>query len=238
MAGHSKWAQIKHKKAGSDSRRGALFSKLSRMIGVAAREGPDPRMNARLRQTIERAREAGMPKENIERAIARAGGGDGSPALDKRTYEAYGPGGSAFLIQAVSDNPNRTSSEVKKILADFGGKLAAAGSVEWMFERRIAAELIAADRPTEETELILIDAGAEETAVIQNRLRAIVPPEAWEKFERALSQRGLTPTVTEHTWVATNTAALGPEDRVQAAALGAALMASDDVTGLWTNISP
>src|SRR3989338_8890104 len=137
MAGHSRWAQVKHKKAGADARRGARFSKLARLITVATREGgPEPSANARLRSAMEHARGAGVPKENIARAVARAAGGGDGAALVEREYEAYGPGKSAFLIRAVTDNPNRTTAEVKTILAPCGGKLAALGSVAWIFERR------------------------------------------------------------------------------------------------------
>lgn len=238
MAGHSRWAQVKHKKAGADAKRGALFSKLGRMISATAREGGEnPNANPKLRSAVEQARGAGMPGDTIERAIARARGAAEGEALMGREYEAYGPGGSAFLIQAVTDNANRTTNEVKNILAEFGGKLARAGSVAWLFQRRMVAEFPApAAGETEAMELALIDAGAEDIRKDSQRCRALVAPEKLESFQRAIAERGLTPTATRFAAVAKNTVAPDPADRSRAAALQAALDDHPDVTAVWTNI--
>lgn len=135
MAGHSKWAQIKHKKASTDAKRGKLFSKLARAITIAAREkGADPHSNATLASAIEQARAFNMPSDNIERAIAKATGA-GEEALSAVMYEAYGPGGVALLILGITDNNNRTSNEIKHLLKDHGGKWAESGSVLWAFDR-------------------------------------------------------------------------------------------------------
>ncbi len=239
MSGHSRWAQVKHKKAGADAKRGALFSKLGRMISVAAREGGEsPEANPRLRSAIEQARGAGMPRENIERAIARARGAAEGASLVTREYEAYGPGASAFLIQAVTDNANRTTNEVKNILAEFGGKLARAGSVAWLFERRVVAEFAAPARGEAETvELALIDAGAEDIQRDEGCCRALVSPEKLESFQRAIAKRGLTPTAIRFAAVAKDAVAPAPEDRRRARALHAALDDHPDVTAVWTNVA-
>lgn len=135
MSGHSKWSQIKHKKAITDVRRGKLFSKVSKMISVAAGVGGgDPEMNPKLRLAIDKARSVNMPKGNIERAIKR-GTGEGGGALEEVKYEAYGPAGIALIIEGITDNKNRTLSEIKHTLASHGGKLAEKGSVKWSFER-------------------------------------------------------------------------------------------------------
>lgn len=135
MAGHSKWAQIKHKKASTDARRAQLFSKLARVISVAAREkGGDPTANPTLASAIEKARSYNMPNENIERAIQK-GAGSSDSSLEEFTYEAYGPGGVAIMITGITDNNNRTSQEVKHILKDSQGKWAEPGSVRWAFEK-------------------------------------------------------------------------------------------------------
>lgn len=138
MAGHSKWAQIKHKKASTDARRGKLFSKLARAITIAAREkGGDPSTNATLASAIEQARALNMPSDNIERAIAKATGA-GEAELTEVRYEAYGPGGVAMLIVGITDNNNRTSNEIKHLLKDHGGKWAEAGSVLWAFDKTVS----------------------------------------------------------------------------------------------------
>ena len=136
MSGHSKWSQIKHKKGATDEKRGLLFSKLLRAISVAARENPDPAWNPRLRTTIEKARAANVPHENIERAIKRSSATD---ALDEIALEAYGPEKSAFIIVAVTDNRNRTIAEVRHLLEASGAKNAGEGSVRWSFEHAAGA---------------------------------------------------------------------------------------------------
>jgi len=136
MSGHSKWSQIKHKKAVTDIRRGKIFSKLTRMINVAARAGGgSPQKNPKLRLAIDKARAVNMPKDNIERAIRR-GTGEGVKELQEVGYEAYGPAGIALIIEGITDNKNRTLSEIKHTLSSYGGKLAKTGSVEWSFERK------------------------------------------------------------------------------------------------------
>lgn len=136
MSGHSRWAQIKHKKAASDAKKGKLFSKLSRLLTLAAREaGPDPKTNSKLAAAMEEARRANLPKENIERAIKKAGEKEGAE-LKEVVYEAYGPGGSAVIITAVTDNPNRTTNEIKRILAEHDAKLGEMGSAQWAFEKK------------------------------------------------------------------------------------------------------
>jgi YebC/PmpR family DNA-binding regulatory protein len=136
MSGHSKWAQIKHKKGAADAKRGQLFSKLSRMITIVAKElGGDPTTNTKLAQAIDEAKAENMPKENIERAIKKATEKDAAN-LKEVLYESYGPGGSALLISAVTDNPNRTTNEVKHLLSEHGGKLGEQGSAMWAFEKK------------------------------------------------------------------------------------------------------
>ena len=135
MSGHSRWAQIKHKKASSDAEKGKIFSRLSKMLTLAAKEkGPKPKTNSKLTSLIEEARKENMPKENIERAIKKAGEKE-SAALKEVVYEAFGPGGSALIITAVTDNSNRITNEIKHILSEHGGKLGVEGSAMWAFDR-------------------------------------------------------------------------------------------------------
>lgn len=135
MSGHSKWSQIKHKKAATDAKKGQIYGKVARMITIAAREkGPDPNTNPALRVAIEKARNENMPSDNIERAIKRAAGKD-TESLAEVMFEAYGPGGAAILISGITDNVNRTSQEVKHILAENGAKLAGQGSAKFLFQK-------------------------------------------------------------------------------------------------------
>ena len=136
MSGHSHWASIKHKKQFTDARKGKIFSKMAKMIAVAARKGGDPEMNPALRLAIERARSANMPNDNIERAIKRGTGEDKAGRLEEITYEAYGPNGTPLIIETITDNKNRTLAEIRHVLSNFGSKLAEAGSVKYLFDKK------------------------------------------------------------------------------------------------------
>jgi len=137
MSGHSHWSTIKHKKGATDAKRGKVFSKISRLISVAAKEkGGDPESNPRLRVAISKAQQSNMPKDKIEHAIKRGTGQLAGAQIEEVTYEAYGPAGIALIIEGITDNKNRTLPEIKNILSKFGGKLAEAGSVKYMFERQ------------------------------------------------------------------------------------------------------
>src|ERR671914_480032 len=166
MAGHSKWAQIKHKKKVTDARRGALFTKLTRAIQVAAREGGgDPAGNPALALAIQKAKDASMPKDNIERAIAKGTGADAdAESFESVLYEGYGPSGVAVLVEALTDNRNRTGSEVRHIFTKAGGNLGEPGSVAWVFEKK--GELVVdSSRYSEDDLMPAIDAGAEDVSV-------------------------------------------------------------------------
>ena len=143
MSGHSKWSTIKRQKGAADAKKGAVFAKLSKKISVATKEGNsgDPALNFRLRVEIDKARALSMPNDNIERAIKKGLGQDGSAALEEVVYEAYGPGGSAFLIEAITDNTNRTVQQIKLILTKHGGSLGTKGSVSWQFAKNPEGEL-------------------------------------------------------------------------------------------------
>ena len=237
MSGHSRWTQIKHKKAGSDAKRGALFSKIGRMIAVAAASGgPDPRANAKLRSAVDQARGAGMSKDVIERAIARASGEGGSARGQEVEYEAYGPGASAWLIAGITDSPNRTTTELKRILTESGGRLAEARNVGWMFDRRVAYEFSAQERGADAAELALIDAGAEDTAVREDRVTALVPLAAAPAFLATVASRGFSPETSAMIYVPKSPITLLPQDLALAHALASNLEDHPDVTEVWTNI--
>lgn len=236
MAGHSRWAQVKHRKAGADARKSARFSKFSRLLTSAAREGgSDPETNQKLRAAIEQARAIGLPKENIERAVARARG-PAAEALLTREYEAYGPGGIAYLIQVVTDNSNRTAAELKSILTAHDGKFAPSGSVAWMFQRQAAILLPPPNSDARENVILaLIDAGAIDVEETADGLLVHSAPEHVEAITSAAENIGL-PAISIHTVIAPKTPArVNASLRAGARSLAEALEDHPDVTVVWTN---
>src|SRR5215204_3210306 len=192
MAGHSKWSSIKHQKGAKDAKRGALFTKLARAIQVAAKEGGgDPEGNAALANAIQKAKDASMPKDNIERAIAKGTGSDAdADAFEGVVYEGYGPGGVAFLVEALTDNRNRTGSEVRHIFAKAGGSLGEPGSVAWQFEKK-GVILVDGDRFSEDDLMPAIDAGAEDVTPEDDVLKVVTEPTALSAVRGALEGAGV-----------------------------------------------
>jgi len=186
MSGHSKWASIKHKKAATDAKRGQLFTKLARAIAIAAREGGgDPDANFTLAAAIEKARSYSMPKDNIQRAIDRGTGeGDGG-AIERVVYEGYGPGGAAVLVDALTDNRNRTSAEVRHAFDKAGGSLGEPGSVAWQFEKK-GVILVDGERYSEDDLIAAIDAGAEDVALDGDVLKVTAEPASLSAVRAAL----------------------------------------------------
>ena len=205
MAGHSKWAQIKRKKGATDAKRGNLFTKLARAIQVAAREGGgDPAGNAALANAIQTAKEARMPKDNIERAIAKGTGTDSSAEqIEEVVYEGYGPGGVAILVEALTDNRNRTGSEVRHAFTKAGGSLGEPGSVAWNFEKK-GLVLVDADRYSEDDLMPAIDAGAEDVAIDDDVYEVIAEPSDLTAVREALEQAGVEINASELTMRASN----------------------------------
>jgi YebC/PmpR family DNA-binding regulatory protein len=192
MAGHSKWASIKHKKAVVDQRRGAHFTKLARAIQVAAREGGgDPDSNAALALAVQKAKDASMPKDNIERAIAKGtGAGTDADAIETVVYEGYGPGGVAILVEALTDNRNRTGSEVRHTFSKAGGNLGEPGSVAWQFEKK-GTVVVDADRYSEDDLMPAIEAGAEDIAGDEGVWEIVAEPGDLTAVREALEEAGV-----------------------------------------------
>lgn len=186
MSGHSKWAQIKRQKAVVDKKKGQIFSKLTREITIAAKSGGDPDMNFKLRLVLDRAKAAGMPKDNIERAIKRGTGEGQEGQLEEVTYEGYGPFGTAFLVEAATDNKNRTSSNIKHIFEKHGGHLGAQGSVAWQFATRGQILVERDDADLSDLELKAIDAGAEDVRESPEGLEVYTLPLDLNKIKQAL----------------------------------------------------
>lgn len=237
MGGHSHWSQIKRQKGASDAKRGAAFTKLSREITVAAREGGgDPGMNPRLRLAIEKARENNMPADTIKRAIERGtGAGEGAAALQEITFEGYGPGGVAILIQTVTDNRNRTVSELRTTLSRGGGNLGESGSVAWQFESRGMITIEADSQDPEDLALAAIDTGAEDVRVEGNFVEVYTAPTDLDRVRRQLQEAGLKIASAELSMVPKNTLPLDEKTAVQALKLLDQLEELDDVQKVYSN---
>jgi YebC/PmpR family DNA-binding regulatory protein len=237
LAGHSKWAQIKRKKGATDAKRGQLFSKLTRAIIVASREGgPDPAGNLALQNAIEKAREASMPKDNIERAIARGAGaaGDGA-AYETVTYEGYGPAGVAVYVEAVTDNRNRTAADVRSIFTKSDGSLGESGSVAWLFERR-GVVLVDGDADEDELMLAAAEGGADDVEREGDSWRVTCAPEALTAVREAITAAGLTVESADPTMLPKTTIELADENAAKKVLrLMDALEENDDVQDVYSN---
>jgi len=192
VSGHSKWSSIKHKKGAADAKRGKLFTKLSRAITVAAREGGgDPDANPALATAAQKARDVSMPKDNIQRAIDRGTGeGTDAAAIERVVFEGYGPGGAAILVEALTDNRNRTSAEVRHAFTKHGGSLGEPGSVAWIFEKR-GVVVVDAERYGEDDLISAIDAGAEDVQQDGDLLKVITDPAGLAAVREALESAGV-----------------------------------------------
>ena len=238
MSGHSKWSSIKHQKGVTDARRGQLFTKLAREIMVSARQGgADPEVNFRLRLVVQRARDNNMPLDNIERAIKRGAGiGEGGPeSMGEVMYEGYGPGGAAILLEAVTDNPTRTVSEVRNIFARAGGNLGERGCVAWNFESRGVITVETAREQAETLAMLAIDAGAEDFDLDGKLLEVRTLPEAFEQARHALEEAGATLARAELSMMPKSTVGLEAKQATQTLRLLDRLEELDDVQRVYTN---
>jgi YebC/PmpR family DNA-binding regulatory protein len=236
MAGHSKWAGIKHKKAIVDSRRGKLFTKLARAITVAAKEGGgDPEGNPRLALAISKARDASMPKDNIERAIAKGTGeGADAAALEDVVYEGYGPGGVAMLVEAVTDNRNRTGSDVRHIFSKHGGSLGEPGSVNYLFDKK-GLVVVDGERYSEDDLMVAIDAGAEDIALDDTLWEVLTAPGDLVAVRSALEEAGIEIETAEVTQQPKTRVPLDEQGAMKLLKLIDALEDNDDVDAVHAN---
>jgi YebC/PmpR family DNA-binding regulatory protein len=238
VSGHSKWSSIKHKKGAADAKRGKLFSKLSRAIIVAAKEGgADPANNLALQNAIEKARSYSMPKDNIERAIAKgAGEGADGAAFETVVYEGYGPEGVAVLVEALTDNRNRTASDVRHLFTKHGGNLGATGAVAWQFERRGVILVGAAGVDEDELVLVAADAGADDVSRDGDTFEVSSPPEQLAAVRQRLEDAGLAIESAELSMVPKTTVAV-PDEAVakRIVRLVEGLEDNDDVQDVYAN---
>jgi len=236
MAGHSKWANIKHKKARQDAKRGKIYTKLIREITVAARMGGgDPADNPRLRLAMDKALGANMPKDTIERAIARGAGGQDESSVEELTYEGYGPGGVAILVEAMTDNRNRTVAEVRHAFSKHGGNLGTDGSVAYLFNRRGVVSFAPGADEDQVMEAAL-DAGAEDIDVEEDESISVITP--WEQLSGvvdALTGAGFTPDDAEVSMVPTTYAVCDEDQAEMVLKLIDALEELDDVQNVYSN---
>jgi YebC/PmpR family DNA-binding regulatory protein len=238
VSGHSKWSSIKHKKGAADAKRGKLFSKLSRAIIVAAREGgPDPAANLALANAVEKARSYSMPKENIERAIARGAGTDAdAQAYETVVYEGYGPNGVALIVEALTDNRNRTASEVRHAFDKNDGNLGGSGAVAWLFERR-GVVLVDADKADEdELTLAAAEGGADDVTRDGSTFQVTSAPEALVTVREAVEAAGIPIESAELTMVPKTTIEVADESAAKKVLrLLDALEENDDVQDVYAN---
>ena len=238
MSGHSKWSSIKHKKGAADAKRGKLFSKLSRAIIVAAKEGgPDPAGNLALQNAIEKARSYSMPKDNIERAIARGSGAESdAQAFEIVVYEGYGPSGVAVIVEALTDNRNRTASDIRHAFDKNDGNLGGSGAVAWLFERR-AVVLVAADGVDEdELTLAAAEGGADDVSLDGSTYQIVSAPEALTSVREAVEAAGFSIESAELTMVPKTTVQVSDENAAKKILrLVDQLEESDDVQDVYAN---
>jgi YebC/PmpR family DNA-binding regulatory protein len=238
MSGHSKWSSIKHKKGAVDAKRGQLFSKLSRAIIVAAKEGGgDPANNMSLQNAIEKAKSYSMPKDNIDRAIAKGSGADAdAEAFETIVYEGYGPEGVAVIVEALTDNKNRTAADVRHLFSKHGGNLGTAGAVAWQFDRR--GVVVVASDGVDEEELLLVaaDGGADDIEQDGTVFQVTSAPESLATVRQAIQAAGFAVDSAELMLVPKTTVEIGDEQKArQVMRLIDALEENDDVQDVYAN---
>ncbi len=237
MSGHSKWATTKHKKAAADSKRGKIFTKIIREITVAAKMGGgDPEGNPRLRTAILKAKENNMPADNIKKAVQKGTGELPGVSYEEMTYEGYGPGGVAIIIQILSDNKNRTVSEIRHLLSRGGGNMGESGSVAWMFQKKGYLSIEKQKADEEKLMSVALDAGAEDIRSDDpTTFEVLTAPADFEKVKKAMTDAGLTPAFAEVTLLPQTYIRLEGKEAEQMLRLMEALEDHDDVQNVYAN---
>lgn len=238
MSGHSKWAQIKRKKAVADNKKGAAFTKLVKNIALAAKNGKDPEMNPALRSAVEAARAANMPKDNIEKAILKGAGELPGVQYEEVLYEGYGPGGVAVIVACVTDNTNRTVNELRTIFSKHGGTLGGSGSVAYLFEQKGILRFTnddLAERSRDDVELLAIDAGAEDSIAEEEGITIQTARQNFASIMAVFAAQQLHPSSSGMEWVTKNVVTPSPEDAEKLRELLDALEEHDDVHNIYTN---
>jgi YebC/PmpR family DNA-binding regulatory protein len=236
MSGHSKWHSIKHQKGVADARRGQLFTKLTRELIIAAREGGgNPDMNFRLRLAVQKARDNNMPTDNIDRAVKKGTGELEGGSLTELTLEGYGPSGTAIMVNALTDNRNRTIQEVRSAFTRHGSSLGESGCVSWIFDSRGIITVKADNVDSDELALTAIDAGAEDVNVEDDYVEVYTVPEQLESVRKSLEEQGVTIENSEVSMIPKNTVELDEKSALQALKLMDKLEENDDVQNVYSN---
>jgi len=236
MSGHSKWHSIKHKKMAMDARKGKIFTKIIREIMVAAKTGgPNPETNPRLRLAIEKAKSVNMPNENIQRAIKKGTGEEGGVNYEQVTYEGYGPGGVAIFVEVLTDNKNRSASEIRSIFSRHNGNLAGAGSVSWIFERKGLISVKKENVEEDKLMSIILDAGAEDMKVEKDTYDVITSPENFENVKKVIEMNKIPIENASITYIPKNTVSLEGKEAEQLLRLLDELEESEDVQNVYAN---
>lgn len=239
MSGHSKWATIKHKKSKTDAQRGKVFTKVARDITVAVKQGggSDPIGNMRLKLALQKAKEANLPNENIQRAIQKGLGASDGANYEDLTYEGYGPGGAAVMVEITTDNRNRTAGEIRHLFSKHGGNLGETGCVGWMFDRKglfvIDKEAVPLDEET--LMMIALEAGADDFKTEDDNYEIITAPDTFDAVQTMLQAKGISTSVAQLTMVPQTTAVLTGDDAVKMLKLMEILEDHDDVQEVYAN---
>jgi len=236
MSGHSKWASIKHKKAATDAKRGKIFTKIIRELTISARQaGGDPNTNPRLRLAIQKAKDANMPADNIDRAVKKGTGELEGMTLEEVTYEGYGPSGVALMIQVLTDNKNRTTSEIRKLFSKKGGNMAGQGAVSWIFEKK--GYIVINKSAVEEDKLmsLALEAGAEDMQTEESKYAVTTAPADFEKVKGVLEEKNIPMEVSEVSMIPKSNVKVMGEDAKKVLSLVEELEDHDDVQNVYAN---
>lgn len=239
MSGHSHAKTVMATKMANDAKKGKIYSKYGRLITIAVKDGGgsgDPSKNSKLKATIEQAKAMDMPKENIERAIKRGTGELAGESLEEVSYEGFGPGGIALIINGISDNTNRTLGEIKSILNQNNGKMAGEGAVRWMFDKKGAITVPAEGKAKDELEMLAIEAGADDVKWFGEELEIYTKPEDLEKVKKALEEKGIKINSATLDFIAKEEVELSEKEKEQAERLFEALDNNDAVNDIYSNL--
>ena len=237
MSGHSHFKTVAATKNANDAKKGKIFSKMARVITIAVKEkGPDVSSNIQLKAAIEKAKEFNMPKENIERAVKKGTGELAGESLEEVSFEGFGPGGFALIMDGITDNKNRTLGEIKGILSQYQGKMAGEGAVRWMFERKGFMTISCDEKQKEELELLVIEVGADDVKHQNGVLEIYTKPEDWEKTKKILEEKGLKIESSSLEWTAKEEVAISDKEKETAQKLFEALDENDAIQDIYSNL--
>jgi len=237
MSGHSHFKTVAATKNANDAKKGKIFSKMAKVITIAVKGGgPDVSSNIQLKAAIEKAKEFNMPKENIERAIKKGTGELVGENLEEVSFEGFGPGGFAIIIDGITDNKNRSLGEIKGILSQYDGKMAGEGAVRWMFEQKGYLQINAGGKPKEELELLAIESGADDVRFNGDTVEIYTKPEDFEKVKKALEEKGLKAEVANLGWMPKEEISVGEKERQKAEKMFEELSENDSVQNIYSNL--